>query len=142
MVSKEILHSTFYISKAISGGIIVIKQIGTVAIYVENQQKAKIFWSEKIGFEIIADHPMGPDGNWLEVAPAGGQTRLVIYPKSMMQGVQNSETFLIFECEDIAGTYERLKANGVEFLGEPKEMEWGTFVKFKDEDGHQFFLKQ
>jgi hypothetical protein len=33
-------------------------------------------------------------------------------------------------------------ANGVEFLGAPQEMEWGTFVRFKDEDGNQFLLKQ
>lgn len=37
----------------------MIKQIGTVAVYVEDQQKAKQFWSEKVGFDIMADHPMG-----------------------------------------------------------------------------------
>ncbi|MBM7692192.1 putative enzyme related to lactoylglutathione lyase [Peribacillus deserti] len=120
----------------------MIKQIGTVAVYVEDQQKAKTFWSEKVGFEIMADHPMGPNANWLEVAPKGVKTRLVIYPKSMMQGSENMKASIVFECDDIANTYEKLKANGVEFLGEPQEMEWGTFVQFKDEDGNQFLLKQ
>lgn len=30
----------------------MIKQIGTVAVYVEDQQKAKQFWSEKVGFAL------------------------------------------------------------------------------------------
>ncbi len=44
----------------------MIKQIGTVAVYVEDQQKAKQFWTEKVGFDIAADHPMGPEASWLE----------------------------------------------------------------------------
>ncbi len=49
---------------------------------------------------------------------------------------------IVFECEDIFGTYEKMKTNGVEFLGEPNQMEWGTFVQFKDEDGNVFLLKE
>ncbi|MFQ6321598.1 VOC family protein [Bacillus halotolerans] len=119
----------------------MIKQIGTVAVYVEDQQKAKQFWSEKVGFDIVADHPMGPNASWLEVAPTGAQTRLVIYPKAMMKGAEHMKASIVFECEDIFGTYEKMKANGVEFLSEPKQMDWGTFVQFQDEDGNEFLLK-
>jgi hypothetical protein len=31
-----------------------------------------------------------------------------------------------------------MKANDVEFLSEPNQMEWGTFVQFQDEDGNEF----
>lgn len=120
----------------------MINQIATVAVYVEDQQKAKSFWSEKIGFEVVADHPMGPNAYWLEVAPKGAESRLVIYPKSMMKGSENMKASIVFQCDDIERTYETLKANGVEFLGEPNKMEWGTFVQFKDEDGNEFLLKQ
>jgi lactoylglutathione lyase len=120
----------------------MIKQIATVAVYVEDQQKAKTFWSEKVGFDIVADHPMGPNAHWLEVAPKGAETRLVIYPKTMMQGSENMKASIVFQCEDVTNTYEKLKANGVEFLGEPQEMQWGKFVQFKDEDGNEFLLKQ
>jgi predicted enzyme related to lactoylglutathione lyase len=41
----------------------------------------------------------------------------------------------------IESTYETLKENGVELLGEPNKMEWGTFVQFKDEDENVFLLK-
>ncbi|EST53261.1 hypothetical protein T458_20645 [Brevibacillus panacihumi W25] len=119
----------------------MIKEIATVAVYVEDQQKAKRFWTEKVGFEVIADHPMGPHAHWLEVATKGAQTRLVIYPKSMMQGSENMKASIVFACDDCLGTYETMKTRGVEFLGEPNQMQWGTFVQFKDEDGNTFLLK-
>lgn len=41
----------------------MISQIGTVAVYVENQLEAVKFWTEQVGFEIRMNMPMGPDGN-------------------------------------------------------------------------------
>ncbi|MCM3668552.1 VOC family protein [Mesobacillus maritimus] len=120
----------------------MIKKIATVAVYVEDQQKAKTFWSEKVGFEVIAEHPMGPNAYWLEVAPKGAESHLVIYPKAMMQGSETKQASIVFECEDVQTTYESLKANGVKFQGEPQKMQWGTFVQFEDEDGNEFLLKQ
>ncbi|MED0658874.1 MULTISPECIES: VOC family protein [Bacillus] len=119
----------------------MIRKISTVAVYVEDQQKAKEFWTKKVGFKVMAEHPMGPNAFWLEVAPAGSESHLVIYPKSMMEGWENRKASIVFECEDIMGTYETMKKNGVEFLGEPKKMQWGTYVQFKDEDGNEFLLK-
>ncbi len=37
-----------------------------------------------MGFEIRANHPMGPQGNWIEVAPKDEQSCLIIYPRSLM----------------------------------------------------------
>lgn len=120
----------------------MVKHIATVAIYVDDQQKAKRFWTEKMGFEVTAEHPMGPNAYWLEVAPKEAETRLVIYPKAMMQGSEHMKASIVFQCVDIMDTYVALKANGVEFLGEPQKMQWGAFVQFKDEEGNQFLLKE
>lgn len=119
----------------------MITNIATVAVYVEDQQKAKEFWTKKVGFEVSAEYPMGPNAFWLEVAPPNAQTHLVIYPKSMMQGHENRMASIVFSCEDVKGSYEKMKANGVNFKGEPQEMQWGTFVQFNDEDGNKFLLK-
>ncbi len=119
----------------------MIKKIATVAVYTDDQQKAKTFWTEKAGFETVAEHPMGPVAFWLEVAPKGAATHLVIYPKSMMKGAEHMKASIVFECEDVFAAYEQMKKNGITFLDEPKQMEWGSFVQFKDEDGHVFLLK-
>lgn len=119
----------------------MINKIATVAVYVEDQQKAKQFWTDKVGFVVKAEHQMGPDANWLEVAPEASDSHLVIYPKSMMQGWETKHASIVFTTDDIMGDYERMKANGVEFAGEPDEMAWGTFAQFKDEDDNEFLLK-
>jgi catechol 2,3-dioxygenase-like lactoylglutathione lyase family enzyme len=119
----------------------MIKQIATVAVYVEDQAKAKAFWTEKVGFEVAAEFPMGPDAFWLEVAPPGAHSHLVIYPKSIMPDWSERKPSIVFVTDDVQGTYETMKANGVEFLDEPKTMQWGTYVTFKDLDGNEFLLK-
>jgi lactoylglutathione lyase len=119
----------------------MISSIATVAVYVDDQQKAKDFWTNKVGFEVYAEFPMGPNAHWLEVAPPNAQSHLVIYPKSMMQGHENMKASIVFTCENVVETYEKMKANGVTFKGEPQTMQWGTFVQFTDEDGNEFLLK-
>jgi lactoylglutathione lyase len=119
----------------------VIKQIATVGVYVEDQQQAIAFWTEKVGFELRANRPMGPSGSWVEVAPQRADSCLVLYPKSMMTNWAELKPSIVFTCEDIEGTYELLKGNGVEFKGELQKMQWGTFATFLDTDGNEFLLK-
>ncbi|MBD0379828.1 VOC family protein [Paenibacillus sp. WST5] len=84
---------------------------------------------------------MAPGAFWLEVAPPGAESALVIYPKSMMKNYEELKPSIVFVCEDIQSTYDTMKANGVEFEGELSKMQWGTFATFKDEDGNTFLLK-
>ncbi len=119
----------------------MIKQIATVAVYVEDQQKALEFWTQKAGFEVYANHPMGPAANWIEVGPKGAGSRLVLYPRTMMKNWQEQKASIVFECDDIHQTYERMAANGVTFLQAPNQMAWGTYATFEDVDGNQYLLK-
>jgi lactoylglutathione lyase len=119
----------------------MIKRIATVGVYVDNQEKAKQFWTEMVGFVVHAERQMGPEATWLEVGPEGAQSCLVIYPKAMMTNWSELKPSIVFDCEDIEGTYERLKANGVHFLEPLNKMAWGTFARFADLDGNEFLLK-
>ena len=47
----------------------MIKKIGKITIYVNNQEEAKAFWTEKLNFVIKLERPMGPNMTWLEVGP-------------------------------------------------------------------------
>ena len=84
---------------------------------------------------------MGKAGEWLEVAPQGANSRLVIYPKSLMPNWQELKPSIVFECDDIQRTYESLKNKGVEFTEGPTKMAWGTYANFRDTDGNEFLLK-
>jgi lactoylglutathione lyase len=48
----------------------------------------------------------------------------------------NSDVF--FYCDDLPGTYEELRARGVEFPQPPVEQSWGWWSMFEDEEGNRF----
>jgi predicted enzyme related to lactoylglutathione lyase len=120
----------------------MITNISSVSIYVEDQNRAKAFWVEQVGFRLVRDVPMGPDGSWMEVAPPGGGTVLVLYPRTYMKNWDRMQPSIMFECADIRETYARMAANGVSFLDKPMSMKWGTFARFVDPDGYVHFLKE
>jgi predicted enzyme related to lactoylglutathione lyase len=118
----------------------MITRIKTQAVYVTDQDKALRFYSEALGFELRRDQAMGPGGRWLEVAPPGAQSCVVLYPRSMMKEWDRKQPSIIFACEDVHQTHQRLIARGVEFTQPPQEMPWGTFATFRDPDANEFVL--
>lgn len=51
-----------------------------------------------IGFKVYRDQPMGPRGRWIEFGPENVQTRLVLYPKSMMPNWEERKRSIAFAC--------------------------------------------
>lgn len=119
----------------------MIDAIATVAVYVEDQEEAVGFRHDKIGFEVRRRESMGQVGDWVEVAPPGALSRLVLYPKALMANWQGLKPSIVFECTDIGNSYRSLKDNGAAFLEEPKKMGWGTYARFQDTDGNEFLRK-
>src|SRR5437762_414234 len=119
----------------------MIKQLGTQAVYVLDQKSAEEFWKNKIGFEILTRRELGNGLYWLELAPRGAQSRLVLYPRSLMPDWTERKPSIVFECDDVERTYAELKDRGVEVGEAPQEMKWGKFGTFKDLDGNEFGFK-
>lgn len=119
----------------------MIKKIGTVAIYVDNQESARSFWIEKVGFELRNNIDMGNGMSWMEVAPNGAESCLVLYPKALMKNFDELKPSIVFWCDDIEQACVNLKKSGVTFAKELTSMAWGKFASFFDEDGNEFGLK-
>ena len=54
-------------SSSITSGV-GIEKLGTVTVFVSDQDKARTFFTEAMGFDVRADMPMAPGNNWLTVA--------------------------------------------------------------------------
>ena len=126
----------------------MIKRVGTVSIFVEDQDRAKAFYTEKLGMELISDDPLWPgaDVRWLSVAPAGAETRITLYMldenwEHYRPTFKQSQS-LTLQCDNIDETYRIYKERGVEFLGEPETQFWGRFVMLKDSEGNTLILVQ
>ena len=120
----------------------MITNIRTVGVYVSDQDAALRFYTEVLGFEVRADRSMGRQGRWLEVAPPGAQTHIVIYPKAMMQDWDRRKPSVVFGCQDIESEHQRLSGLGVHFSQTPARMKWGAFAIFADPDGNEFVLAE
>jgi lactoylglutathione lyase len=120
----------------------MIGPIKTVGIYVEDQQRAVDFYTQKLGFEVRRKESMGPKASWIEVAPPGAQACLVLYPKSMMTNWQEMKPSVVFHCSDIEATCRQLETNGVRITMPPTALGWGMFAKFADLDGNEFGMTE
>ena len=117
-------------------------KIATVAIYVEDQNKALKFWTEQVGFVMHRSQPMGDGTTWIEVGPKDSETCIVIYPKTLMDDWAKRKPSIVFECDHLQKTYEEMTARGVQFTQLPKKMSWGPFAIFLDTEGNWFGLRE
>ncbi|HEX8917721.1 MAG TPA: VOC family protein [Chloroflexota bacterium] len=118
-----------------------ITHLQLVSIPVSDQDRAKQFYVNTLGFELRADNPMGPNQRWVEVGPRGAITgaTLVTWFPTMLPG---SVKGLVLECDDIESTYSDLQERGVRFQGPIERQFWGTFATFDDLDGNGWVLME
>jgi lactoylglutathione lyase len=130
----------------------MITHVGTTSVFVKDQDAALAFYVDKLGFEKIADEPMGPGSRWIEVAPPGGETAVLLYkPTPEQPGASSYEVALatigkfqtiLFRCDDVEATCKELTAKGVKFPTPAKEEPWGWWAVFEDQDGNSFGIAQ
>lgn len=117
----------------------MIARVGTVAVTVQDQDKALDFYVNSLGFEKRDDQPFGEGYRWLTVAPKGAETNVVLEPAGPEDHV-GAWANMVLECDDIHATYEELSGRGVEFSEKPSEQPWGMWARFKDIDDNEFGL--
>lgn len=124
----------------------MINKIGKITLYVNNQDEAKKFWTEKLNFVVKFEQSMGPNMKWLEVGPSEGEfTTFVLYDKNLMM-TQNPSTnvshpSIILSTTDIENAYNKMKENGVE-VGDLMNMPYGKMFSFKDQDRNEYLLRE
>jgi lactoylglutathione lyase len=123
----------------------MINKIGKVTVYVNDQEQAKDFWLNKVGFVLKFEQPMGPNMSWIEVGPGEDEfTTLVLYSKPAMEQQNPSAVAhpsILFSTTDIDSAYEKMKENGV-VVDDLQKMPFGSMFTFKDQDGNNYLLRE
>jgi predicted enzyme related to lactoylglutathione lyase len=117
----------------------VITHIKFVGIPVSDQDRALKFYTEKLGFEIATDQPLGTQ-RWIELRVANSTTRLVLFTPPGHESRIGSFFNGSIACDNVEATHRQLSQRGVEFTQGPTQQPWGTFAKFRDPDGNEFVL--
>ena len=55
-----------------------ITHIQLFSVPVTDQDRARTFYVDRLGLDLISDRPMGPDGRWVQVGPKGAQTSITL----------------------------------------------------------------
>ena len=126
-------------------------RIGLTEIFVDDQVKARAFYTEVLGFRVKTDAPYSDTTRWLTVvSPEDPQgTELLLTPiNDAAVALQASRRAagspaISFRTDDCRRTYEELRAKGAVFLSEPKQMDYGgTDAVFEDGCGNLLNLHQ
>jgi uncharacterized glyoxalase superfamily protein PhnB len=132
-------------------------KIASAQLWVQDQDEALAFWTEKVGFQVGQDVTLEEMGNfrWLTVSPpAQEDVSIVLMPFSgpMLDDETQGEIAnlvakgyagtVFITTEDCQADYERLKAVGVEFTETPEQRPYGIDAGFRDPSGNAIRLTQ
>jgi uncharacterized glyoxalase superfamily protein PhnB len=130
----------------------MLTRVGTITVQVSDQDQALAYYTEKLGFEVRQDIPMGPEQRWIEVAPAGAQTRVLLYKATPDQpGADSYEaaqarvgtsTGMVLDVDDIVATFTQLRERGVTIVEEPSQQSYGWWGVVADQDGNTYGVHQ
>lgn len=111
-----------------------------ISVPVSDQQRAKQFFQDVLGFDLIRESPMGPGMSWIQLAPPGQSVTiaLVTWFEAMKPGGLQG---VMVNTPDIEAEHRILTARGLE-LGEIKSEPWGRYAMFKDPDGNGWILRE
>jgi catechol 2,3-dioxygenase-like lactoylglutathione lyase family enzyme len=122
--------------------------VGVVGLYVRDQDEAKQFYVEKLGFKVHTDVKNG-DYRWLTVQhPDQPSFQLGLYkPGPPVIDAKTAETLreivakgamppLVLVVDDCRAAYKRMHALGVEFTQEPADRYGSVDASFRDPSGN------
>jgi uncharacterized glyoxalase superfamily protein PhnB len=132
--------------------------ISNAQVWVDDQDEALEFYTQKVGFEVRSDVTIPELGNfrWLTVGPSSQPDvalALVAIPGPPVMDAKTAEQVRALMAKGFAGTvflatddcqasYEELKARGVEFSEAPEERPYGIDSAFRDPFGNHIRLTQ
>jgi predicted enzyme related to lactoylglutathione lyase len=133
-------------------------RIASAQLWVQDQEEALAFWTEKVGFEVRADVTMPEMGDfrWLTVGPPGQEDVTVVLMavpgEPMIDGATQAQIrdlaakgfagTVFLTTDDCRAEYERLVGRGVEFTEAPEERPYGIDAGFRDPSGNAIRLTQ
>lgn len=131
----------------------MVEKISHAVVYVADQDRAKAFYTEKLGMEVRVDASYA-GFRWLTVGPPSqpdvAYVLMAIAPGPMLDDESAKALRSLVErgvlgggvlvAEDVRKTYEELSARGVEFLSPPVERPDGVEAVFRDDSGNYFSL--
>jgi catechol 2,3-dioxygenase-like lactoylglutathione lyase family enzyme len=105
-----------------------------VAVPVSDVDRAKVFYTEKAGFNADHDHQVSDEIRFVQLTPPGSACSIAL-GKGIVDTEPGSVQGLQMVVSDINAAHDELAGRGVE-VSDVQEFPWGSFVFFSDPDGN------
>ena len=115
-------------------------KIELVAIPVSDVDRAKAFYTEKVGFNADHDHRVSDEVRFVQLTPPGSACSIAL-GTGISQSQPGSVQGIQMVVSDINAARAELLERGVE-VSEVQEFAWGSFVFFSDPDGNGWAVQQ
>lgn len=124
----------------------MISKIGQVMLYVNDQDVAIKFWTEKLNFVVKAEEDNGAGFRWIEIAPSlDSETSIVLHNKEfvakMSPGLNLGTPSLMFYSENLEEFRSDLSNKNV-IVGEIVNMPSGRVFNFADDEENYFAVME
>jgi lactoylglutathione lyase len=124
----------------------MIKKVGQIMVYVNDQDQAVKFWTEKMGFQVVSEQNNEQGMKWIELAPVtGAETTIILHNKQLIAKMQPELNVgtpsLLFFTENVDELYRDLTAKGVT-VGEIVSMPSGRVFNFSDSEDNYFAVME
>jgi catechol 2,3-dioxygenase-like lactoylglutathione lyase family enzyme len=135
----------------------MLKQLTHAQVWVDDQDEALAFYTEKLGMELREDVTVPEMDNfrWLSVGVPGQDVSITlmavpgppVFEEETRQQIlallaKGASGGLFFSTDDVQASYKELKKRGVEFAQEPTEQPYGIDAGFRDPSGNSFRMAQ
>ena len=111
-----------------------------VAIPVSDVDRAKAFYTEKVGFNSDHDHTVSDEVRFVQLTPPGSACSIAL-GTGISRAEPGSVQGMQMVVSDIEAARAELVERGVE-VGEVQDFPWGSFVFFSDPDGNGWAVQQ
>jgi catechol 2,3-dioxygenase-like lactoylglutathione lyase family enzyme len=111
-----------------------------VAIPVSDVDRAKAFYTDKVGFNADHDHRVSGELRFVQLTPPGSACS-ISFGEGITDAVPGSVQGLQLVVSDIGVAHASLRERGVQ-VSEVQEFPWGSFVFFSDPDGNRWAVQQ
>lgn len=125
----------------------MITGVRKIIVPVDDEARAKEFWTTRMGFGVALDQNYGNGQRWIEVTPPDHSLVLVLSRRPPDEPRREAPDQLphspiFFNCEDIQHTYRELTDRGVKFAASPVRRPFGWWSMFEDSEGTRYALGQ
>ncbi len=123
-----------------------------IVVPVSDVDRAKDFYAERLGFDVVVDHRAGEDFRVVQLTPPGSGCGIALMRNLEAPGSLQGVHLVV---SDIDVAQAALDSKGVEIQGpfhfeagrqtmgaDPQRADYGTFLSFSDPDGNGWLVQE